>query len=385
MMLELPPLALYIHIPWCVRKCPYCDFNSHEVGSSPDLPEAAYLRSLEADLKNSARFAQGRKLQSIFFGGGTPSVVSSRMIGACIDLADSVVGLADNAEITLEANPGTAEQEKFLGFREAGVNRLSIGVQSLNERQLNNLGRIHSASEATTAIQMARDAGFDNINLDFMYGLQDQTLDQALGELEQAVAMQPEHISWYELTIEPNTEFYRRPPTLPAHDELTEMSDAGIQHLEAHGYSRYEVSAFAKDGKRCIHNENYWAFGDYLGIGAGAHEKVTLPDESKIIRRSKTRMPNHYMERIGNYIAAENRVSASDLSFEFCMNALRLIDGVPLKLFQQRTGLPLEQLENALKQEVETSLLFPFDNAIQATDLGIRHLNTLLQKLLKEP
>jgi len=384
-MLELPPLALYIHIPWCVRKCPYCDFNSHEVGSNADLPEAAYLRSLEADLKNSARFAQGRKLESIFFGGGTPSVASSSMIRTCIDLADSLVGLADNAEITLEANPGTAEQKKFFGFRKAGVNRLSIGVQSLNDLQLRNLGRIHSAAEATTAMQMARDAGFDNINLDFMYGLQDQTLDQALSELEQAVAMQPEHISWYELTVEPNTEFYRRPPTQPEHDELTEISDAGIALLEISGYSRYEISAFAKDKKRCIHNENYWAFGDYLGIGAGAHEKVTLPDENKIIRRSKTRMPKHYMERIGNYTATESTVPVSDLPFEFCMNALRLINGVPAELFQQRTGQPLHELENALKSEIEAGLLFPCDQVIQPTDSGSRHLNTLLQGLLHEP
>ena len=382
-MLELPPLSLYIHIPWCVKKCPYCDFNSHEVGKNLDLPEEEYLKALEADLKNSARFSQGRKLQSIFFGGGTPSIVSSSMIAECLELADSLVGLAGDAEITLEANPGTFEQKKFSDFRQVGVNRLSIGIQSFDDACLAKLGRIHSAEEAIKAMQVARSAGFDNINLDLMFGLPDQTIDGALEELEQAVALEPEHISWYELTIEPNTEFFNRPPVQPEHDQLDEISDAGIALLADAGYERYEISAFAKDKKYCAHNLNYWEFGDYLGIGAGAHEKITLVDENRILRRSKTRLPKHYIERIGNYTAAENSVPAGELPFEFCMNALRLISGVPANLFSERTGLHLDELKERLKKEMENGLLFPFNKTIQATDQGIKHLNTLLQSLLE--
>ena len=381
-MLDLPPLSLYIHIPWCVRKCPYCDFNSHEVGGNSVLPEQDYLKALEADLQDSARYAQGRKLQSIFFGGGTPSIVSSEMIASCIQMADTFLGLVSDAEITLEANPGTFEQAKFSGFREAGVNRLSIGIQSFNETRLSDLGRIHSADEAKAAVKMARTSGFDNINLDLMYGLPNQTLGDAMRELEQAIALNPEHISWYELTIEPNTEFYRRPPTQPEGDEMAEMSDAGISLLANSGYKRYEISAFAKDSLYCAHNLNYWEFGDYLGIGAGAHEKITLAEDKAILRRNKTRLPKHYMARIDSYVAAENYIPESDLPFEFCMNALRLILGTSAELFSQRTGLDNDVLRKLLKQEIDTGLLHPIDKRIQASEQGIRHLNTLLQSLL---
>lgn len=381
-MLKLPPLSLYIHIPWCIRKCPYCDFNSHEVGKNPALPEQEYLAALKTDLMDSARYAQQRKLHTIFFGGGTPSIVSSDTIAASLKMVDEIIGIRSNAEITLEANPGTFEQEKFSGFREAGVNRLSIGVQSLNQERLNALGRIHSKDEAETSIQIARYAGFENINLDLMYGLPNQTVEEALIELEQLIALEPEHISWYELTIEPNTEFYSSPPARPEDDLIAAMSDAGIALLASAGYERYEISAYAKDKKHCAHNLNYWEFGDYLGIGAGAHEKVTLADSAKILRRSKTRLPKHYIERIGSYAASENLVENSDRSFEFCMNALRLTSGVPVDLFAERTGLPVKQLETLLQEQVTTGLLHPIETQIRATETGIRYLNSLLEPLL---
>ena len=381
-MLKLPPLSLYIHIPWCIRKCPYCDFNSHEVGKNPALPEQEYLAALKTDLMDSARYAQQRKLHTIFFGGGTPSIVSSDTIAASLKMVDEIIGIRSNAEITLEANPGTFEQEKFSGFREAGVNRLSIGVQSLNQERLNALGRIHSKDEAESSIQIARYAGFENINLDLMYGLPNQTVEEALIELEQLIALEPEHISWYELTIEPNTEFYSSPPARPEDDLIAAMSDAGIALLASAGYERYEISAYAKDKKHCAHNLNYWEFGDYLGIGAGAHEKVTLADSAKILRRSKTRLPKHYIERIGSYAASENLVENSDRSFEFCMNALRLTSGVSVDLFAQRTGLPVKQLETLLQEQVTTGLLHPIETQIRATETGIRYLNSLLEPLL---
>ena len=381
-MLKLPPLSLYIHIPWCIRKCPYCDFNSHEVGKNPALPEQEYLAALKTDLMDSARYAQQRKLHTIFFGGGTPSIVSSDTIAASLKMVDEIIGIRSNAEITLEANPGTFEQEKFSGFREAGVNRLSIGVQSLNQERLNALGRIHSKDEAESSIQIARYAGFENINLDLMYGLPNQTVEEALIELEQLIALEPEHISWYELTIEPNTEFYSSPPARPEDDLIAAMSDAGIALLASAGYERYEISAYAKDKKHCAHNLNYWEFGDYLGIGAGAHEKVTLADSAKILRRSKTRLPKHYIERIGSYAASENLVENSDRSFEFCMNALRLTSGVPVDLFAERTGLPVKQLETLLQEQVTTGLLHPIETQIRATETGIRYLNSLLEPLL---
>lgn len=381
-MLELPPLSLYIHIPWCVRKCPYCDFNSHEVGGTPDLPEAEYLAALRADLEDSARYAQHRKLKSIFFGGGTPSIVSADTIATCIEMADQIVGVEIDAEITMEANPGTFEQEKFCGFRQAGVNRLSIGIQSLNEGQLRSLGRIHNADEAENALAMARAAGFDNINLDLMYGLPNQTLDGALSELEQLITLEPEHISWYELTIEPNTEFFSRPPERPDDDLRAAISDAGIALLAAAGYKRYETSAYAKNNQHCVHNMNYWEFGDYLGIGAGAHEKVTLPSENRILRRAKTRLPKHFIERIGSRVSSEQVVAESDLPFEFCMNALRLIEGVPASLYLQRTGQPLEHLQRKLPRDRLSKLVDCNAHQIKTTALGAQHLNAILETLL---
>ena len=396
-MLQLPPLALYIHIPWCVKKCPYCDFNSHEPkntsGGKRELPEAAYLQALEEDLRDSAQYAQGRTLDSIFFGGGTPSIVSGATIAACIEMADRLVGISPNAEITMEANPGTFEQEKFRDFRAAGVNRLSIGIQTFHPEHLTALGRIHNRQEAIHACDIAREAGFNNINLDLMHGLPQQTHSDAIADLQQAIALEPNHISWYELTIEPNTTFYSNPPRLPSENILSTINDEGMALLNDQGYSRYEISAYAKTASsdtqaqtastwRSRHNMNYWEFGDYLGIGAGAHEKMTLLSEQHIIRRSKTRLPEHYIQRIGSRVASQSTLNKDTLAFEFCMNALRLIDGVSTKIFETRTGRPIAELQHKLTSSVEGNLLEPIQQQIRPTQQGVLYLNTLLEELL---
>ncbi|MCV6606305.1 MAG: radical SAM family heme chaperone HemW, partial [Porticoccaceae bacterium] len=294
-MLTLPPLSLYIHIPWCVRKCPYCDFNSHTAGG--ELPEADYVAALLADLKNDLSYVQGRRIHSIFFGGGTPSLFSPRAIQQILDGVAREIGFDSNIEITLEANPGTFEQQKFADFRAAGVNRLSIGIQSFDDLHLQQLGRIHSAREAHSVASMARAAGFDNFNLDLMHGLPGQSLDDALNDLRRAIAIEPNHLSWYQLTIEPNTAFYRQPPKLPEDSVLEAVFDHGQQLLADSGFEQYEVSAYARDGQASSHNLNYWQFGDYLGIGAGAHGKVTLAQKQQVIRSRKTRAPKDYLQR----------------------------------------------------------------------------------------
>jgi oxygen-independent coproporphyrinogen-3 oxidase len=313
--LFLPPLSLYVHIPWCVRKCPYCDFNSHAAGES--LPEEEYVQALIRELEIELPYAQGRPLQSIFFGGGTPSLFSADNIGRIIQAARRRIGFSDNIEITLEANPGTFEQEKFSGYRSVGVNRLSIGIQSFNDLHLQKLGRIHSGENALAAVAMARQAGFDNFNLDLMHGLPGQTEEEALADLQQAIDLEPTHISWYQLTIEPNTEFYRRPPTLPEDQVLENIQEEGIKKLRDNHFFQYEISAFCRDNRESSHNKNYWQFGDYLGIGAGAHGKITLPDEHRIIRTAKTRHPTDYLQREHSFMASCQQIDKKEHAREF--------------------------------------------------------------------
>lgn len=380
---SLPPLSAYIHIPWCVKKCPYCDFNSHafdENEKGEELPELDYLYSLASDLQDDLPLIQDRKLESVFFGGGTPSLFSDTAIGNLITLLDKTVGFAPDCEITLEANPGTFEAEKFAGYRELGVNRLSIGVQSFETEKLEKLGRIHSADEAIKAFGIARDAGFDNINLDLMHGLPNQSSDQALADLQQAIDLGPEHISWYELTIEPNTEYYKRPPKLPNESILASINDEGHALLTAAGYRRYETSAYCKDEKKSRHNMNYWQFGDYLGIGAGAHSKLT--DAKGIHRFSKTRAPTHYLNAMNGYRVSEVTIEKDEHSFEFLMNALRLIDGSSFEIFEQRTALSKLEIEIIIDRLCKLGYLDRDSERFWPTTKGVRYLNNCLIELM---
>lgn len=374
--LSPPPLSLYVHVPWCVRKCPYCDFNSHQREGA--LPEAEYVEALLADLRSDAHFSQGRELQSIFIGGGTPSLFSPQAYATLLAECAKLVPFASDIEITLEANPGTAEQQKFTGFRAAGINRLSIGVQSFDAARLQQLGRIHDGNEALRAADFARKAGFDNFNLDLMFGLPDQDTEQALGDLRTAIACGPTHVSWYQLTIEPNTEFFRRPPVLPHDDAIAEMQEAGVALLQQHGFARYEISAYSQPGRQARHNLNYWNFGDYLGIGAGAHGKITLPETREILRTRKTRMPAHYLDREREFTAEAKPVPQSELPLEFMMNALRLSAGVATQSFVERTGLPLAAIAAALASLRQRGLLAEAAERIQPTPRGLQYLNELL-------
>lgn len=378
-MFQLPPLALYVHIPWCVRKCPYCDFNSHAAG--PNLPEEAYVDALLADLDNDLPHAHGRPLTSIFFGGGTPSLFSAKALGRLLEGVERRIPFASDIEITLEANPGTFEQEKFAAYRRLGINRLSIGVQSFQADKLKALGRIHDGNEAIRAADMARAAGFDNFNLDLMHGLPDQSLDDALGDLRIAIAQAPTHLSWYQLTVEPNTVFWNQPPVLPEDDTLWDIQEAGQALLAEHGYAQYEVSAYAQAGRAARHNLNYWTFGDFLGIGAGAHGKLSTPD-GRISRIWKTRLPKDYLDPAKHYSAGERILSADELPFEFLMNVLRLSDGCAAELFSQRTGLPLDQLAAAREQAQRRGLLQKDPTRLTATREGQLFLNDLLQYFL---
>lgn len=376
---ELPPLALYIHIPWCVRKCPYCDFNSHAAG--PTLPEEEYVDALLADLDSDLQHAHGRPLTSIFFGGGTPSLFSDRALGRLLEGVERRIAFADDIEITLEANPGTFEQAKFKGYRSLGINRLSIGVQSFQEAKLKALGRIHNGDEAIRAADMARAAGFDNFNLDLMHGLPGQSIEDALFDLRTAIAQAPTHLSWYQLTMEPNTVFWSQPPQLPEDDLLWDIQEAGQALLAAEGYAQYEVSAYARPGRQARHNLNYWTFGDFLGIGAGAHAKRSTPD-GRILRTWKTRLPKDYLDPSKAYQAGERVLDAEELPFEFLMNVLRLTEGAPVELFSQRTGLPLAQLDGARREGERLGLLQADDRRLVATARGQLFLNDLLQLFL---
>lgn len=376
---ELPPLALYVHIPWCVKKCPYCDFNSHAAG--PTLPEEEYVDALLADLDADLGQVHGRPLSSIFFGGGTPSLFSDRALGRLLEGVERRVAFAGDIEITLEANPGTFEQAKFKGYRALGINRLSIGVQSFQEAKLKALGRIHDGNEAVRAADMARAAGFDNFNLDLMHGLPEQSLEDALFDLRTAIAQAPTHLSWYQLTMEPNTMFWSQPPVLPEDDLLWDIQEAGQALLAAEGYAQYEVSAYAQPGKQARHNLNYWTFGDFLGIGAGAHAKLSDP-HGRILRTWKTRLPKDYLDAAKAFQAGERLLGADELPFEFLMNVLRLTDGVPASLFTERTGLPLASLDAARTEAQARKLLRTEPERLCATAEGQLFLNDLLQHFL---
>ena len=377
----LPPLSLYIHIPWCVRKCPYCDFNSHEIRA--ETPEQRYVDALIADLESALPLIWGRKVYTVFFGGGTPSVFSAHGIEQIINAVRARVPLAIDAEITLEANPGTFETEKFTAYRDAGVTRLSIGIQSLNPRHLKALGRIHDEREARAAIEIGM-RSFENINLDIMYGLPEQSVAEALADMRAAIACTPQHISAYHLTLEPNTFFHRYPPRLPDDDQTAQMQQEIEDVLATAGYRHYETSAFAQTGRQSRHNMNYWTFGDYLGIGAGAHSKLSLPD--KITRQARYKQPRQYMESAmsGNAVQEEHDVTARDVPFEFMMNALRLIDGFPLTLFEERAGMPLTSALRPLNTAEQKGYITRDHARLAPTILGQRFLNDLLQLFLPE-
>ena len=383
MLLIAPPLSLYVHMPWCVKKCPYCDFNSHGLGNK--LPRyAEYIDDLLADLDGDrADFAQAleaRPITSIFFGGGTPSLFAPQLIDRLLDGVRARLPVAAAAEVTLETNPGTVEHGRFDGYLAAGVNRISFGVQSFDDDKLRRLGRIHSAAEADTAVKLAQDAGYTNINLDLMYALPGQTLDGALEDVRRALALVPTHISHYQLTLEPNTVFAANPPPLPDDDRAWDMQEACQAQLGAAGYAQYEISAYARAGQRCAHNLNYWRFGDYLGIGAGAHSKISDGTSAQIRRRWKDRNPRSYMERAhsGSRIAGDVTVSAQDLPFEYMLNALRLVDGVPSAEFAQRTGLDPACIAAGLSNGYRRGWLHSDSLRLHTTELGQRFLNDVI-------
>ena len=377
--LQLPPLSAYVHIPWCVRKCPYCDFNSHV--SDSGLPEEEYVAALVADLQQDLPTVQGRDIRSIFFGGGTPSLFSAASLGQILEAMAARLSFASDIEITLEANPGTFEQAKFADYRRAGINRLSIGIQSFNPVHLKALGRIHDDAEALAAVDMARRAGFDNLNLDLMHGLPGQSVEQALADINQAVALAPEHLSWYQLTLEPNTVFYNKPPTLPVEDVLWSIQEDGQRRLAEAGLLQYEISAYAQAGRQARHNLNYWQYGDFLGIGAGAHGKQTHP-VGGVERFWKTRLPRDYLDPAKAFRAGDKRLEAADLPFDFLMNALRLNDGVPAAYYQARTGQSLYSIAPALDRAVERGLLEPWHDQLRPTERGRLFLNDLLEMFL---
>ena len=374
-----PPLTLYVHVPWCVQKCPYCDFNSHEAGGT--IPESEYVAALIADLQSALPLIWGRPVVSVFFGGGTPSLLSPAAIDELIAAFRSLAMLSPEAEITLEANPGTVEAEKFAGFRAAGVNRLSLGIQSFNDAHLKALGRIHDVAQARRAAQLAGEH-FDSFNLDLMYGLPGQTLEQALSDVNSALSFAPPHLSCYQLTLEPNTHFAAFPPQLPEGDLCADMQEAIEERLAAAGYANYETSAFARAGKQCRHNLNYWHFGDYLGIGAGAHSKLTLHD--RVLRQMRWKHPNAYLAKVGagQPVQEESTVAAGQLPFEFLMNALRLADCFPPALFDARTAQPLAAILPALHAAVADDLLTMTPERIAPTLKGRRFLNVLLERFL---
>ena len=381
----LPPLSLYIHLPWCVRKCPYCDFNSHAPREGEPLPERAYVEALLRDVECELPLIWGRSIESVFIGGGTPSLFSAEALDALLSGLRARLRLLPGIEITLEANPGTVEAGRFAEYRALGINRLSIGVQSFDDERLRALGRIHGGREAILAAEVAHAAGFDNFNLDLMFGLPGQTLNGALADLEQGLALCPTHLSWYQLTLEPNTLFHARPPVLPDDERIADMQEAGVSRLAEAGFAPYEVSAYAREGRRCRHNLNYWEFGDYLGIGAGAHGKLTLPAEQRIIRRARLRSPEVFMARAGQAAAFEEQsVNWKEAPFEFMLNALRLHEGFPSALFQERTGLPISVVRQALEKAEAKGLIDWQLTHIRPTVLGARFLNDVITLFLPE-
>ena len=374
-----PPLSLYIHIPWCVKKCPYCDFNSHE--SRTEIPEKRYVAALIADLEQSVPRVYGRKIQSVFFGGGTPSLFSADSINEILSAVRMLTPLDYGAEITLEANPGTVDTAHFLGYKQAGVNRVSLGIQSFNADYLKALGRIHDDKQAIQAAELALTT-FERVNLDVMYGLPNQSLEHALQDARQAASLNPDHLSFYHLTLEPNTPFHRTPPSLPSDDMSADMQEQIEALLAENGYEHYETSAFCKPNNQARHNLNYWQFGDYLGIGAGAHSKLSFHD--KITRETRHRHPKAFMEGAEAGNATDNTwvIEQADLGFEFMMNALRLTGGFETKLFSERTGMPVQAISMGLAEASKKGLITQNTQSIQPTLLGQRYLNDLLELFL---
>ncbi len=382
-MLTPPPLSLYVHLPWCVRKCPYCDFNSHEARGA--LPFDAYVDALLADLDHDLPLVWGRTIHSVFFGGGTPSLFPADAIDRFLQQASARLRFAPEAEITLETNPGTAEHGRFEDYRKAGVNRISFGIQSFDDGCLQRLGRIHDSAQADAAVKLARDAGFDNFNLDLMYALPGQTLAMAEDDVERALALQPAHISHYQLTLEPNTTFAARPPQgLPDEDSAWDMQERCQAMLAAAGYAQYEVSAYARPGRQCAHNLNYWRFGDYLGIGAGAHGKLTLGSEQDILRRWKVKHPTAWLASAGSAeaIGGDQRIAPQQRPFEFMLNALRLVEGFPLGTFELRTGLDRTCIAAELEEALARGWVERQDDLVRPTPLGQRFTNDVITLFL---
>ncbi|MEY2909756.1 MAG: radical family heme chaperone HemW [Pseudomonadota bacterium] len=381
-MITVSGTGLYLHLPWCERKCPYCDFNSH-VSEQKQLPEQEMIAAMLADLDDDIETYGARAITSIFIGGGTPSLLSVSAIDTLLGGIDQRLSLRDGIEITMEANPGSSEFAKFKGYQSAGVNRLSIGVQSFDDMKLHQLGRVHSSGEARAAIKAAQNTGFDRINIDLMYGLPEQTIAQALADLSAALAFDTGHISWYQLTIEPNTVFYSQPPILPDDDYTADIADAGERLLHERGYQRYEVSAYAKPQQQCQHNLNYWQFGDYYGIGAGAHGK--LSSSESVVRTAKQRMPERYMTpRHNGRKALVRSLDPASLKAEFMLNALRLRDGVPATLYPVTTGRPMTDIMPEWTQLIQEELMAPSTTQLVTTDLGWRFLNTVIARFLDD-
>ena len=375
------PLSLYVHIPWCVKKCPYCDFNSHEARN--DIPEDRYIEALTKDLESELPNIWGRPIESIFIGGGTPSLFSAKAIDTLLQRLRERLNIRPNIEITLEANPGTFEQMRFTGFRQAGINRLSVGIQSFNDQHLKKLGRIHGSREALNAASITTKSGFENYNLDIMFGLPNQTIEEALDDLKKAIAEAPKHISWYQLTIEENTFFYYAPPSVPNDELIWEMQKQGQRLLNDAGYEQYEVSAYAKKGHRSKHNMNYWQFGDYLGVGAGAHGKLTMPDGS-ITRHTKFRHPEKYMEKALNNEArsTEKLLKEDDITFEFMLNIARLKQGFTAEMFEQRTWLDFKLIESKIDSLIAEGLISKQEKNYQPTEKGYLFVNEIVNHFL---
>ena len=385
-MLEQPPLSLYIHIPWCIKKCPYCDFNSHQVNGS--FEEDKYTNKLYDDfLVELNRLGdKNRELQSIFIGGGTPSLFKGDSFQFLFTRIKSHLKFSENIEITIEANPGAVDSEKFRAYFDAGINRISLGVQSFDDKYLSKLGRIHTSNDAIKSIEVAKSAGFENINLDIMHGLPEQSIEAAVEDLRIAIEQSPSHISWYQFTIEPNTYFYNYPPKLPSENIQDGIFEKGTKILSTHAFSQYEVSAFAQNSRKSFHNHNYWSFGDYLGIGSGAHGKLTLLNENKLIRTNKPKRPDHYMNHAVDSATQLREISTEERTIEFLMNALRLKEGFSQNLFEVRTGNEFSVISSKISKLIESGLIET--NKIHGEDFycashkGYRFLNTLLGEFL---
>jgi len=374
------PLSLYIHFPWCIRKCPYCDFNSHQL--KQELPEEAYIETLLTDLKTDLPRVEDRCLISIFMGGGTPSLFSPASINYLLTEIKRLIPCSELLEVTLEANPGSVEQARFRGYYAAGVNRISLGIQSLQNSKLKALGRIHDATTALQAAQAVKAAGFTNFNLDIMYGLPQQELAEALEDLRLAMALEPTHFSWYQLTLEPNTLFYHQPPSLPNDDKIWEMQHQGQALLAKHHYQQYEISAYSRLGFNCVHNRNYWEFGDYLGIGAGAHSKITDAKAQQVLRMQKVKHPKDYLDTNKPFIAEQFNVKPEELSFEFMLNHLRLKQAVDFELYEKRTHLPRSKLYTALAKAEKNGLIESGKQSFKVTAQGWQYLNNLIELFL---